>query len=168
MKSLARFALLAVLGSATVLVAQPAAGSGHGPRGKGPGGKGGPRGGSPVVRVLDADKNGEVSAAEITGASAALKTLDTDADGAVSTAELRGNRPGRPADAPTPPADRPARPKGTGARPVDPVMLALDANSDHALSAAEIANAPASLKALDANADGKLTRDELHPLPPAK
>ncbi len=169
MKSLARLALLALLGSATVLVAQPAAGSGHGPRGgKGPGGPGGHRGGNPVVRALDADKNGELSAAEITGASAALKALDTDADGAVSTAELRGNRPGRPAGSTTPPADRPARPEGAGSRPLDPVMLALDANSDHALSAAEIANASASLKALDANSDGKLTRDELHPLPPAK
>ncbi len=161
MKTIARLALLALLGSATVLLAQPPADSGRGHRGgKGPGGKGAPRGGHPVVRALDADKNGEISAAEIAGAAVALRTLDADADGAVSTAELRGNRPGRPADAPTPPADRPAR-------PLDPVMLALDANSDHALSAAEIANASASLKALDANGDGKLTRDELHPLPPA-
>jgi hypothetical protein len=83
-------------------------------------------------------------------------------------------RPARPADAPERPADAPSR-KGTPpdadgtqrTRPSDPVMLALDANSDHALSAAEIANATASLKALDANGDGKLTRDELRPLPPA-
>jgi Ca2+-binding EF-hand superfamily protein len=47
-------------------------------------------------------------------------------------------------------------------------MLALDANSDGALSASEIANAPASLRALDANGDGKLTRDELRPLPPVE
>ena len=46
-------------------------------------------------------------------------------------------------------------------------MLALDADTDGALSAAEIGNAVASLKALDANSDGKLTRDELRPLPPA-
>lgn len=45
-------------------------------------------------------------------------------------------------------------------------MLALDANGDGTLSAAEIANAPASLAALDTNKDGKLTFDELRPLPP--
>jgi hypothetical protein len=49
-----------------------------------------------------------------------------------------------------------------------PLMLALDANSDGDLSAAEISNAPASLLALDANKDGKLTRDELRPLPPTE
>ena len=47
-------------------------------------------------------------------------------------------------------------------------MLALDANSDRALDAAEINNATNSLKALDANSDGKLTPDELRPLPPAQ
>ena len=47
-------------------------------------------------------------------------------------------------------------------------MLALDANNDGDLSAAEIANATTSLKALDLNADGKLTPDEYRPLPPAR
>jgi hypothetical protein len=56
---------------------------------------------------------------------------------------------------------------GTRAHPDDLVMLALDANKDGAISAAEIAGAVASLQALDANSDGKLTRDELRPLPPA-
>ena len=45
-------------------------------------------------------------------------------------------------------------------------MMALDANADGALSANEMTNAPASLAALDANKDGKLTVDELRPLPP--
>lgn len=129
------------------------------PGGRGPGGHGGPRG-NPIVRVLDADKNGELSAEEIAAAPTSLATLDTNADGTVSAEELH---PGRPANAPTPPADAPARP-----HPVFPVMLALDANKDGALSAAEIKNAAASLKALDANGDGKLTRDELRPLPPTE
>jgi hypothetical protein len=47
-------------------------------------------------------------------------------------------------------------------------MLALDADGDRALSATEISNASNSLKALDANSDGKLTPDELRPLPPAQ
>lgn len=142
-------ALLAPLTLAGALVAQP------------PHGGGGPRGGNPVVRALDADKNHEISAAEIAGAAAAIRTLDANKDGTVSADELR---PARPADAPerpAPPADAPAR-----TRPVDPVMLALDANVDGSLSAAEITNAPASLAALDANKDGKLTVEEFRPLPP--
>lgn len=132
-----------------------------------------------IVRTLDADRNGELSASEIANASAAILTLDANKDGIISPDELR---PVRPANAPTPPADAPGRPEGAPGRPpggpgrpeaapghprpVDPVMLALDANGDRALSAVEIANAPASLAALDANKDGKLTFDELRPLPP--
>lgn len=144
-------ALIAPLTLVGALVAQP-------PRG---GGGSGPRGGHPVVRALDVDKNHEISAAEIAGAAAAIRKLDKNNDGSVSADELR---PARPADAPerpAPPADAPVR-----TRPVDPVMLALDANVDGSLSAAEIANAPASLAALDANKDGKLTADEFRPLPP--
>ncbi len=129
----------------------PSQGSGRrGPHGHPP---------SPLVRVLDANKDGVISADEIANASAALLTLDTNGDGALSADELC---PPRPADAPTPPADAKEH------RPADPVMLALDADGDGALSASEIANAPASLKALDTNKDGQLTRDELRPLPPAE
>jgi len=45
----------------------------------------------------------------------------------------------------------------------NPVLLALDADGDGELSAAEIANVEAALKTLDANGDGKLGRDELRP-----
>jgi hypothetical protein len=158
--------------SASVLSAQTSdETSPRGPHGRGHRGSGGPGGhGHPIVRALDADKNGEISATEINGAPAALAKLDTNADGAVAVDELRPARPAGPA----------ARPEGAPARPdhatkreamrsrhVDVVMLALDADSDGALSAAEIARSVASLGALDANSDGKLTRDELHPLPPA-
>lgn len=131
------------------------------PRGPHRGGRGGF--GHPIVRALDADKNGELSAEEITSAPAALAKLDANSDGTVAVDELR---PTRPAGAPTPPAGATAR-TGTRTHPDDLMMLALDANKDGALSATEIAGAVASLKALDANSDGKLTRDELHPLPPA-
>lgn len=179
MKTPHRLLLVAALITAEILCAQsaPAGGPGRGGPG-GPGGRGGPGGPGrfhPVIRVLDADKDGEVSAAEIANAATTLRTLDANNDGTVAIEELR---PAHPAMRGTPPADaparpeRPARPEGAGQpptdrpRPIDPVMLALDANADGALSAAEITNAPASLKALDANADGKLTRDELRPLPP--
>ena len=42
-----------------------------------------------------------------------------------------------------------------------PVLLALDVDSNRILSAAEIANAPAALAALDANGDGQLTSNEV-------
>lgn len=152
MKTIQIVSLALTLSGATLASAQ-APGEG-GPR-RGPGG----RGPSPVIRVLDADKDHEISAAEIANAAAALRTLDANNDGTLAAAELH---PMRPAGAPAADGNRP---KGAR-RPADPVMLALDADGDHALSAAEIANAPRSLAALDANKDGKLTRDELRPLPP--
>lgn len=158
MKKLHLIATLTVLATATSagLQAQPADGPRGGHRRGGPG-----RGfASPIVRVLDADKNGAISAAELANAPAALQTLDADSDGSVSASELQ---PPRPANAPTPPADAPRR-----TRPASPVMLAIDANNDGALSATEIANAQTSLGALDANKDGQLTHDELRPLPPTQ
>jgi hypothetical protein len=163
MKKLPRFIALGVLiGLATALSAQAADGA-RGPRGRGPGGPGrGP--GQHIVRLLDSDMNREISATELANAPANIRALDLNADGTVTVDELR---PPRPADAPTPPADRPASPADADhPRPLNPVMLALDANADGDLSTTEIANAIASLNALDLNKDGKLTADEFMPLPP--
>jgi hypothetical protein len=54
---------------------------------------------------------------------------------------------------------------GAGAfRPTpSPVVTALDLNGDGIIDAGELAKASVSLKKLDANTDGKLTSDELHP-----
>lgn len=181
MKTSHRFAALLPLGFAALLSAQTTTPT-DAPHGRGHHGRGGPGGGPgfPIVRVLDADKDREVSASELATASAAIRTLDTNNDGTVSREELRPARPehtGRPEGADRPErAERPAGapeggkrsgpPAGADSRPVDPIMLALDADTDGNLSPAEIANAPASLAALDANKDGKLTMDEFRPLPP--
>lgn len=47
--------------------------------------------------------------------------------------------------------------------PMHPLEMALDANKDGEISAAEIENAAAALKKLDKNGDGKLAEDELQP-----
>lgn len=47
--------------------------------------------------------------------------------------------------------------------PPNPVVTALDTNSDGVIDEKEIANAPAALKKLDKNGDGKLSADELRP-----
>jgi Ca2+-binding EF-hand superfamily protein len=52
---------------------------------------------------------------------------------------------------------------GRGGPMRTPAFLALDADHDGVISAAEIANAAAALKSLDKNGDGKLTEEELRP-----
>lgn len=54
-------------------------------------------------------------------------------------------------------------PGGPGGGMRNPIVAALDANSDGELDATEINNATAALKKLDKNGDGKLTREELRP-----
>jgi hypothetical protein len=72
----------------------------------------------------------------------------------------------QPSDAPSggerPPHDGPPGGPGRGG-PKPPLLLALDADGDGIISAQEIANASAALKALDKNGDGQLTQDELRP-----
>lgn len=77
------------------------------------GGPGGPPM-HPLMRALDTDGDGALSAAEIERAPAALKTLDRDGDGALSRDELRPPMPpgGRPG--PGGPGGPPGRP-GPGA-----------------------------------------------------
>lgn len=107
----------------------------------------------PILQALDANGDGVIDADEIANASANLKTLDTNGDGQLTHDELM---PGHPAGV------------SEGARPhrVMPLVAALDTDTNGVISAEEIANAPASLKALDKNGDGQLTREELFPKPP--
>ncbi len=87
-------AMLGVSVSMSVL-AQPPAGEGRpdGPprfEGGGPEGRRPPH---PVMDVLDADKDGTLSAEEMNNATAALKTLDKNTDGKLSDDEIRPPRP---------------------------------------------------------------------------
>ena len=51
-------------------------------------------------------------------------------------------------------------------RPMNPVLLAHDTNHDGVIDADEIEKASESLKTLDINSDGKITREELRPQRP--
>jgi len=61
---------------------------------------------------------------------------------------------------------RPGRPEGRPHRG-SPLIAALDVNHDRMLDASEMANAPVVLGALDKNADGQLTVEELRPARPS-
>src|SRR5688500_12240744 len=76
---------------ASILFAQDA----ERPRPERPGGPGaGPRGmASPLMAALDANKDGELDATEISNATAALKKIDKNGDGKLSREELRPERP---------------------------------------------------------------------------
>lgn len=103
------------------------------------------------------------------GASAALALAQQD------TPRDPGARkdPGTPRDsaAPREGAARDGAPREGGPRDAGgpgrgmqmPMMIALDTNKDGVIDAAEIANAPAALKTLDKNNDGKITMEEMRP-----
>lgn len=104
-----------------------------------------------LLPVLDTDKNGELSAAEIANASASLLKLDKNADGALGKKEILP---------PPPKGKKPVNPPPAG----PPILVkALDLDKDQTLSADEIEDAPASLAILDKDADGAISRAELKP-----
>lgn len=62
--------------------------------------------------------------------------------------------------------ERPPRRDDDFRPPVPPLVAALDTDRDGEISAEEIANAATTLKTLDRNGDGKLTPEEIRPMPP--
>jgi Ca2+-binding EF-hand superfamily protein len=115
----------------------------------------------PVLRILDADGDHIISAAEIANAPAALSSLDRNHDGKLSPEECGQTFGDSPVYAQVQERAR------LEFMRFHPVLAALDANHDGEISASEIQNAAASLKTLDKNGDGKLTQDEALPDPVA-
>lgn len=137
----------------------------------------------PVIGVLDADKDGSISAKEISEASAALKKLDRNGDGNLTTDELRpsmaqrgemaARRPGGvEGQAPNQPGPEGRGPKGPvagGDRSVvgrgemmSRMFEQRDANKDGQLRGDEIPEQMAArLDRIDQNGDGAISRDEL-------
>ncbi len=114
----------------------------------------------PVIEVLDVDRDGEISAAEIKKAPTTLLELDKNKDGKLTRQELRPKGPphGRP-DGP-PPFGRPPR-KGKGDRDDDrkPPRKGPD---DRGPRGKKRLPPPADrIMQLDTNRDGKVTAKEV-------
>ena len=141
---------------------------GRGGRGRGEGGRGEER---PVeipadpptaddmtssLMMFDANNNGKLEKSEVPERfQGVFERGDTNKDGILTREEIvalaQANRQMKL-------APRPSR--------FDLAMVALDANGDGEITAAEIDTAPKSLSALDKNGDGQITNDEVTP-PPA-
>jgi Ca2+-binding EF-hand superfamily protein len=117
-------------------VAPPACGELHGPPMGPPGG--------PLMRVLDADKDGALSAEEIANAAAALLTLDLDGDGALSREELM-----------------PPPPEGEGPEGFVEFIMGFDADEDGLVTAEELPEHLQHLiELIDTNGDDAIDAEE--------
>jgi Ca2+-binding EF-hand superfamily protein len=118
-----------------------------------------------TLMAFDRNKDGKLTKAELPERLQGLLARgDTDHDGALTADEIKAAAAAQP----QPTANRGGGPegrRGEGGReagpPRDALFTALDKDGDGALSADEIAAAPASLRTLDANADGMLSLNEL-------
>lgn len=123
---------------------------------------GGPGPGGPVLRALDADGDGEISASELADATKALARLDKNGDGKLTRDEI-GPPPGaRPEGRPE---GNPARPAAGGGAIAEQFLARIkeaDKNGDKKISKDE---APDRLKEnfdrIDSNSDGQLDETEL-------
>jgi hypothetical protein len=111
----------------------------------------------PVLRVLDIDRDFNLSPWEIANAPTALRKLDTNHKGKVTAEEC-----GLHIDSNSVPPSMPAQLRRQFMS-YHPVLAALDSDHDGEISAWEIDHAAAALKKLDRNHDGYLTADELVP-----
>ncbi|MEZ5354084.1 MAG: EF-hand domain-containing protein [Bryobacteraceae bacterium] len=118
---------------------------------------------SPVVTILDADRDGAISADEIAKASVSLMKLDKDHDGMLSLDEVRpnfgegrgrGGREGGPGG--------PGGPGGMDPAAMTKRLLEFDRNGDGTLSKDEIPERMQGMIARgDLDKDGSLSAEEL-------
>jgi Ca2+-binding EF-hand superfamily protein len=123
----------------------------------------------PLMKALDTDGDGELSASEIENASKVLLTLDTNGDGKLSADELRPN----PADVRPGLFGRPGRGgeggegRGMGAEFLARMFEQQDANNDGFLSGDEIPERMQGILArIDKDGDGKISKEELQQIQP--
>jgi Ca2+-binding EF-hand superfamily protein len=126
----------------------------------GPGGGRGPMMMSPSMRILDADRDGVISATEIQQAAAQFAKLDADGDGKLTEAEIRPAFGGGPRREGGP--GGPGGPGGASPEETVAMMLQFDKNGDGMLQKSEVSERMQGIFARgDANQDGVLTREEL-------
>ncbi len=139
-------------------------------------GPGGPPPALKLLKALDTDGDGIISAGEIANATASLKALDTNGDGELSPDEYGFGQPStsgtsggtshvRRHNGPPPPMGmdmEPGQRPPPGHHEIFGLVRALT-GTDGVISAASIANAPALLKRLDKNGDGQLSPAEYGP-----
>jgi Ca2+-binding EF-hand superfamily protein len=133
---------------------------GRGGRGGEPGETAAPSAEEMVQTLMAFDKNddGQLTRDELPERMHGLfDRADTDKNGLLTAGEIR-----KAAQATVAPAAR-NRDEGPNFMRLDPILTALDTNSDGEISAAEIEAAATSLKKLDKNGDGKLSEDEVRP-----
>jgi Ca2+-binding EF-hand superfamily protein len=109
-----------------------------------------------TLMALDKNGDGKIDKSELPERMQGMLTRgDTNKDGVLSGDEVRAIAKAQVeanlAADPPPPLRQ------------DLVTAALDSNHDHVISADEIAHAPASLRTLDKNSDGRITEDEVRP-----
>jgi Ca2+-binding EF-hand superfamily protein len=133
---------------------------------------------NPLLEAIDADKDGELSAEEISNAVAALKSLDKNEDGKIDGSEMRpdfagpfggGGFPGGPDGGPFGPGGPggpfgqggPGGPGGDPAQMVERLMQ-MDQDADGKLSKEEVPERLQSTFArADRNEDGSLDKEEI-------
>ncbi|MEO8071271.1 MAG: hypothetical protein ABI652_07700 [Acidobacteriota bacterium] len=163
-----RIFLAMMITGAAITGALLAAQNGPGPQGRGGRGPfaGGPPSGSPLPTALDTNRDGVISAAELTSAPASLLTLDANHDGQLAGDELRpvpgrGGRGGEGGDFGGR-GDRGGDAPAAGADDLADTLMAFDRDGNGKLERAEV---PARFQGLfdraDSNKDDVLTRDEL-------
>ena len=134
---------------------------GRGERREGPGENAGPSADDLVNSLMAFDKNadGKLTRDEVPERMQGLfDRSDADKDGVLTADEIR-----KAAQATAAPAARGGRGEGLSFMKLDPILAALDTDANGEISAVEIAAAPASLKKLDRDGDGRLSEDEVRP-----
>lgn len=120
----------------------------------------------PLVKALDADSDGELSATEIENASKTLLKLDSNGDGKISAEELKPNpadvMPGAMAGIGRGGEGRP----GMGGEMLARMFEQTDTDGDGMLSGEEIPERlQAMITRIDKDGDGKISKEEIKQIP---
>lgn len=144
--------------TASVFAQPPQGGPGRGPGGFGGGGFGGGfRMPNPLLEAMDKDKDGSLSSEEIDNAVVALKTLDKNNDGKLDASEMRPNFQG-----PGPGGFGGGGQNDAGVNQMVERLIAMDADKDGKLSKEELPERLQSmLTRADKNEDGFLDKTEI-------